>query len=128
LGKFKLTPSPGPIIRISPYELHINEPDYYDELYSFSKPRKKYAWMLAPFSLPGATFSIIDHKHHHMRRAAMAPFFSKQSVNRLEPMLSYMVEKLCKRIEEFRASGQPVPIRSLYMCLTTDLITFVCFE
>lgn len=38
-------------------------------------------------------------------------------------MLSYMVQKLCKRIDEFRESGQPMPIRQLYMCLTTDIIT-----
>lgn len=119
----KLIPASGPIIRISPYELHIDEPDYYDELYSFTKPRNKYKWMVAPFGLPDAGFATIDHRHHRMRRAAIAPFFSKQSVNRLEPMLSYMVEKLCTRIEEFRESGQPVPIRSLYMCLTTDVIT-----
>jgi hypothetical protein len=38
-------------------------------------------------------------------------------------MLSYMVQKLCKRIDEYRDSGQVMPIRQLYMCLTTDVIT-----
>lgn len=45
----------------------------------------------------------------------MNPFFSKASVNRLEPMLSYMVEKACSRIDEFRESGQPLLLRRLYM-------------
>lgn len=38
-------------------------------------------------------------------------------------MLSHMVEKLCGRIEELRVSGQPIPMRHAYMCLTTDVIT-----
>ena len=31
----------GPIIRISSNELHIDEPEYYEELYSLHKPRNK---------------------------------------------------------------------------------------
>lgn len=34
----------GPIVRISPYELHINDTDYYDELYGGSKKFDKYPW------------------------------------------------------------------------------------
>ncbi|KAJ9635132.1 hypothetical protein H2199_008618 [Coniosporium tulheliwenetii] len=53
----------------------------------------------------------------------MNPFFSKRRIGGLEEMISSMVEKLCIRIEEFRKSGQPIPMRLAYMCLTTDVIT-----
>lgn len=53
----------------------------------------------------------------------MNPFFSKQAVSRLQPMLHFMIEKLCDRIDECRKSGQPMPMALVYMCLTTDVIT-----
>lgn len=58
-----------------------------------------------------------------MRRAAMNPFFSKQVVARLEPMLIFIIEKFCTRIEEHKEIGKPIPMRRAYMCLATDIIT-----
>ncbi len=113
----------GPIIRISPYELHIDEPDYYEELYSQHKPRNKSPFYLNQFDLPGSGFGTADHRLHRARRAALNPFFSKQTIARLQPMLTFMIEKLCSRIEEFRKSGQPMPMRQVFMCLTTDVVT-----
>lgn len=34
-----------------------------------------------------------------------------------------MIEKLCGRIDEFKISRQPMPMRQVYMCLTTDVVT-----
>ncbi|KAH9205912.1 cytochrome P450 [Leptodontidium sp. 2 PMI_412] len=113
----------GPIIRISPYELHVDDPDYYEELYSSHKPRNRYAFFVAQFGLPGSTFSTVDYKFHRGRRAAISPFFSKQNINKLEPMMSHMVEKLCGRIDQCRKAGVIMEMQSVYMCLTTDIIT-----
>jgi hypothetical protein len=38
-------------------------------------------------------------------------------------MLTFMVEKLCSRIEEFKLSGEPMSMRPAYMCLATDIVT-----
>ncbi|KUJ12388.1 cytochrome P450 [Mollisia scopiformis] len=113
----------GPIIRISPYELHIDEPEYYEELYSHHKPRDKYPFYVNQFELPGSTFGTVSHRLHRRRRAALNPFFSKQQINRLQPMLTHMISKLCSRIDEFEESGQPMGMRPVYMCLTTDIVT-----
>jgi hypothetical protein len=118
----------GPIVRISPNELHVDEPDYYEELYSSIKPRNKYTYYLNQFALPGSGFGTEGFKLHRARRSAINPFLSKQSVARLQPMLTFMVEKLCNRIEEFRKTGQPMPMRQVYMCLTTDVVTLYCLN
>lgn len=113
----------GPIIRISTSELHIDDPDYYEELYSQHEPRNKSIFYVNQFDLPGSGFGTVDHRLHRARRAAINPFLSKRSVAQLQPMLTFMIEKLCNRIEEYRKSGQLMSMRQVYMCLITDVVT-----
>lgn len=113
----------GPIIRISPHELHIDEPEYYEELFSRSSPRNKYEWYTVQFGCPASAFSSVDHRLHRSRRGALNPFFSKQMIMKLEPVMTNLLHKLCSRLDEARVSKQPLPMRLLWMCYTTDLIT-----
>jgi hypothetical protein len=75
------------------------------------------------FGIPGATFATVEHRLHRVRRAAVSPFFSKASIQKLEPTIKHMAEKMCARINGFKESGQPVNVRNLYQCFTTDVIT-----
>ena len=121
----KLTSS-GPIIRISPHQLHVYDPVFYEELYSQHKVRHKYAYFLDRFQLPGSAFGSVDHKLHRERRAALNKYLSKQTIKKLEPMLLDMLDKLCGRIEEFREKGEKLDMRIVYQCFSTDVITLVC--
>ena len=58
-----------------------------------------------------------------MRRASVNPFFSKTKVNQLEPTLRRFVEKMASRLEKARGTDQVLPLRLIYECLTTDIIT-----
>ncbi|TVY53908.1 Cyrochrome P450 monooxygenase [Lachnellula cervina] len=117
-----------PIIRISPWELHINDPNYYEVLYSQTSPRNKWLYFAKQFNIPDSVFSTIDHQHHRLRRQPLNPFFSKQSILRLEPTISSMVEKLSSRIKEFKRSGQPMPLRLAYASLSTDIVHLYSFN
>lgn len=47
----------GPIVRINPWELHINDPEYYDEIYAGgSKKREKWPYLCGQFGTPQYVF------------------------------------------------------------------------
>jgi cytochrome P450 len=109
-------------VRISPSELHVSDPDFIDTLYSRSAPRDKHAYMTRAFGLDGASFATNDHMHHRLRRAAIAPFFSKQRVLGLQDLIRRHVSKLCTRFDEYKVSGRPIPTLEAFSCLTADII------
>ncbi|KAI9716588.1 MAG: hypothetical protein M1828_007621 [Chrysothrix sp. TS-e1954] len=121
--------SAGPIIRISPYELHINDPEYYDELYVGPSTRRtmKYEWAVRGFGPTDYAFSTVSHELHRIRRGALAPFFSKSLVQQLEPSVQTMVNKLMSRLESLKGSGAVINLINVFPCLTSDIICQYAF-
>ncbi|KAF6224986.1 hypothetical protein HO133_010181 [Letharia lupina] len=119
----------GPIIRISPYELHINDPDYYDELYVGTSIRRsmKYQWSMKGFGPTIATFSTESHELHRTRAAALAPFFSKASVYHLEPSVQSIVDQLVARLRTVQGAGSNVNMVDVFTSLTGDVISQYAF-
>ncbi|KAI0809864.1 trichodiene oxygenase [Xylaria sp. FL0064] len=70
----------GSIVRISPYELHISNPHFYEKIYTREGEWDKYTFTYNEFGAPLSTVCAIDHSVHKRRRAAVNPFFSKASV------------------------------------------------
>ncbi|PYI21619.1 hypothetical protein BO99DRAFT_430718 [Aspergillus violaceofuscus CBS 115571] len=70
----------GPIVRIDPEEMHIDDPEFYETLYPTSKPYDQLQRLENRFGIPGATFSTARHDVHKIRRAAISPFFAKAKV------------------------------------------------
>ncbi|KAI4202646.1 MAG: hypothetical protein LQ350_002439 [Teloschistes chrysophthalmus] len=119
----------GPIIRISPYELHINDPEYYDELYVGPSVRRtmKYSWCIRGFGPLTYIFGTPGHELHRIRRGAVAPFFSKALVQQLEPSVHAMIDKLLSRLENLKGTGSVINLIDVFPCLTTDIICQYAF-
>ncbi|KAI9054764.1 hypothetical protein LZ554_001913 [Drepanopeziza brunnea f. sp. 'monogermtubi'] len=118
----------GPIVRITPHELHINDPEYYDEIYgSVTRKRDKlYPWV-ALAGIPNATFATVGHEHHRLRRAAISSFFSTKAVTELEPVVKAKVEILAHRFESAQKTGEVFRIDAALMALTVDIICQYAF-
>jgi cytochrome P450 len=75
-----------------------------------------------------SAFDTLDHDVHRMRREPWNPYFSKQSVSRLQPsLIQTVVNKLCDRLAEHEAAGKPVVMVHAYACLTVDVIAEYAF-
>ena len=72
---------------------------------------------------PGSGFATIDHYEHKSRRAAINPFFSKQKVAGLEPVLRQQIEIFAVRIERNIASGEMLEISVAFAALAIDILT-----
>jgi len=108
----------GPIVRINPHELHINDADFYDKLYNFDQQLDKRVY-------PGV--ENLQHTPssslHKIRRRNLEPFFSRQSVTKLEWLIREGVEKLLDRMREAQRSKGPITVSLLYRSLTSDVIS-----
>lgn len=110
-------------MRISPYELHISDPDFYSEIYaSNTKIQDKYAWQVKSGDSAQAMGFTISHEHHRERRQAVDRFFSKQSVTKLEGVIQERIETLCARLEEHRRSRNVINLTDAFLALTMDII------
>ncbi|KAI0391547.1 cytochrome P450 [Xylariaceae sp. FL0594] len=103
----------GPIVRISPYELHVSDPDFFETLYRHDGRWDKYAWATDAFAAPGATIFTSSHEVHKVRRQPLNPFLSKAKVAAYEGGILKHLEKLCGRLsaaatpKEDRKAGGP---------------------
>ncbi|PKY05004.1 benzoate 4-monooxygenase cytochrome P450 [Aspergillus campestris IBT 28561] len=114
----------GPIVRINPREIHINDAHYYDEVYaSGARVRDKDPMATAMYSAPGAIVATVGHVQHRARRRVMNPFFSKAAVTNLEPMIQEKITQLIKRLEKSYREQTVVELHTVFQGFTADVAT-----
>ncbi|KAF8857866.1 cytochrome P450, variant [Acephala macrosclerotiorum] len=117
----------GPIVRITPFEVHIEDSDFYDELYSRSARYDRYEWMSGRFGANNMTFTTAKSDLHAIRRAPLMPMFSKRSIAKFEPVIRDKIELLCQGFEEARDTSSLLNLIDAFSAVTSDIITEYCF-
>ncbi|KAK2733102.1 hypothetical protein FQN57_002313 [Myotisia sp. PD_48] len=132
----------GPIIRITPHELHVSDPDFIDELYTgASRPRDKSPSIAGAFGVPlvkqliltdtrtwrKGIFATVPHDLHRRRRSALNPLFSKGSIAKIEPLIKESVQKLCDKLEEYAGTRKPINLSAGFACLASDVVIDYAF-
>ncbi|CAG8906705.1 unnamed protein product [Penicillium egyptiacum] len=111
----------GPIVRITPNELHISDPDYYGEL--FGGTRDKVPMPALAAFLPTSMVVTVGHNLHAARRRPVANYFSKMAVQNLDSVLQSKVDKLCDRMQEVVSTRSVFPLGAAFAALTADVIS-----
>ncbi|KAE9963141.1 hypothetical protein BLS_009608 [Venturia inaequalis] len=115
----------GPIVRINPEELHIDDAGFYDKIYTGNRRTNKWHWSAKMTKT--AAVGTTDHDMHRLRRAALNPFFSKQSVGHLEDTIQLSIDRLCFRLACFADSGMPVNLSDAFTAVSGDVISSYTF-
>ncbi|KAJ2903702.1 Cytochrome p450 [Zalerion maritima] len=114
----------GPIVRISPWEVHVGDADFFNELYAGSgRRRERWSFFTKQFGADQSTLSTIDHDHHRLRRSALNPFFSNQGVKSLQPVIEERADTLLERLQAYgQTSSKPLNIMYPFSAFTNDVI------
>ncbi|KAI9705392.1 MAG: hypothetical protein M1820_005222 [Bogoriella megaspora] len=107
----------GPIVRISPTELHIDDPAFYYELYTQKLNR------IGIVGSHLSTTATVRSDVHRKRRAAFAPFLSRSSIESKSLFLNAKTLQLCDRFEQARKEGSIINLPEAFTGLTVDVIT-----
>ncbi|KAM0812547.1 putative Cytochrome P450 [Seiridium cardinale] len=117
----------GPIVRINPNHLHINDPDYLDEIYAGGRRKRNrdpwYSHATETGPMSWSLMESIDHDVHRMRRAALNPFFSKRAIQQLEGMIMDKVDSLVLRFGQSFAHNKTVNLTYSLAALTSDVVS-----
>ena len=119
----------GPIIRINPEELHIDDPDFHSQLYVGSNVRKsdRPVSVRNQFFLVDNMFATVEHDLHRKRRKALEPFFSKKKITELEPVIQSKARRLSERLLLLKGTRTPVSLVYPFSAATGDIISNYCF-
>ncbi|KAI0485717.1 cytochrome P450 [Xylaria cf. heliscus] len=116
----------GPVVRISPNEVHINDAPLYHEIYKQNSPFTKDATSYA-LGVSEAIAFVSPVEKHRLKRKTLDPCFSKQRVNMMEDGMYEELELVFDKIDEYERRGEDVPIMELFFCYTGDIISRYLF-
>ncbi|KJZ71258.1 hypothetical protein HIM_09331 [Hirsutella minnesotensis 3608] len=114
----------GPIIRISPEELHINDSTYFEKLFRYEGRWNKYPWSIDAQNAHGAIIFTADHDQHKARRQPLNAYFSKARVASRQAIVRSKVDKLESRIaDDFADIGRRVDVGAFISAFIRDVST-----
>jgi cytochrome P450 len=76
--------------------------------------------------MAGSMLEAVDHDLHKMRRGAANNFFSKRSVQSLEPLIVRSVDTLIERLKT-ESGDKVVNLNNAYAAMAMDIICAYCF-
>ncbi|OAQ69781.1 calcineurin-dependent [Pochonia chlamydosporia 170] len=117
----------GPIVRMSPTRVHINDSKFYHKVYS---TRTMYLKEPAMFKFAGdldALPFIMDPAAHKIRRGIVSPMFTPRAVQEFSPAALQIVKAALEKVGIAHESGLPVSLRKLETNFAMDIIMKLCF-
>ncbi|EXJ65821.1 uncharacterized protein A1O5_11062 [Cladophialophora psammophila CBS 110553] len=116
----------GPIVRITPNQLHIFDMAAYNEIFKIGT---RYARHQDNYNQEAADgfFNVLDPKAAKPWRDAYQPYFAKAAIIRLEPLIHDRIKKFLSVLDAASSTGTAVDLSRGYRSLTSDVVTSYMF-
>ncbi|KAK5146036.1 hypothetical protein LTR04_001131, partial [Oleoguttula sp. CCFEE 6159] len=118
----------GPVIRTSPNEIHLMDPENYDRIYSSPSRYEKPAAVYDSYLSPAAAFATPSNEVHRVRRAALNPMFSRRMVLGLEDVVQSKAWKIIELTTQALQENRPMDFYHAFRSLSTDIISDFAFD
>ncbi|TVY92052.1 Cytochrome P450 monooxygenase [Lachnellula willkommii] len=120
----------GPIVRVTPEELSIHDPEFYNELYVTESKRRTdhYDQFGQGIGFDDSHLFTKDHDLHRVRRKPLEPFFSRLGITRVQPMLAEVALHLETRLREFAGTNKVIRLDHAFSAYTGDIVGRMCLD
>ncbi|KAF2195494.1 putative cytochrome P450 [Zopfia rhizophila CBS 207.26] len=113
----------GPIVRITPTEIHIDDPTFFNELYNVTKRLDKDPWYYSWLGRNGSIFAMTDPDQHKLCSSVIKKAMSTASISHIEPVLKSHYDVFCRRLSECKERKNLVPLSDMWRSIAVDIIT-----
>ncbi|KAJ6030655.1 uncharacterized protein N7446_000282 [Penicillium canescens] len=110
----------GPVVRISPWEIHIKDPDYYNTVYAGPGKLRNKDPLFSCIRYPKSIFS---HKSYRPWRRLLGHFLEKGAILELEPVVKANTLSLCKHFAAAVKSNEALELYTAFHCYTSDTLS-----
>ena len=112
---------------MTPFEVHINDPDFYEIVFSHSGRREKYWWTNIRLGIPDSFFSTTGHELHRMRRSPLNSMFSKRQIVNFEPYVQQKLDTVFKVFSGYADESKVLRLDHAFSAFTGDVISEFAF-
>lgn len=122
-----ISPPAGPIVRITPNEVHLSDPENYDKIYHVGTKYFKDPDFYGAFGNSDSMFVTASNELHRVRRSGLSHFFSRTAVLEHEDIVQEKVRKLLDLIQHASSSNESIDMHHGLRAVSVDVVTDYAF-
>ncbi|ETI24063.1 hypothetical protein G647_03432 [Cladophialophora carrionii CBS 160.54] len=116
----------GPIVRITPNQLHVFDIAAYNEIFKIGTRYPRHRDNYNNEAADGF-FNQLELKTAKPWRDAYQPYFSKGAITRLEPLIHSRIKKFLSKFESAASNNEPIDLSMGFRSVTSDVVTSYMF-
>lgn len=117
----------GPVVRITPDEVHLSDPENYEIIHSVGSKYSKSTPFYSALGAGYSTFTAGPAEVHKPRRARLDPFFSRRNVIKMEYLVQSRAAKLLEIMQSKFSRNEAVDLHHAFRSISVDVISDYAF-